>query len=625
MGRLYKIHILRTGTFPDGEGDLQTYNPEDLELIAKSYNPGLYKAKIVLGHNEDLQAMFKGDSAPAFGEVISLEKQGNNLWANAKLDDEFADLLEKDPPPYGDRSAAFYASDSKFNPTPGKQYLRHIAFLGATPPAIKGLGKLVRFGENFSTDIKQIRNMENIQELVKRLLGSGGFIGNINVIIPDEDDPNTGCFTDDDDNNYTYTLEYSEKEGNCVSYKKGKSAIQYEEIEVPSEDSPPEEQDAFLKQYAQDFLISLLEEGDQGYKGEINDLDPIPSEENEYLYDADKDAFIGKFYDPTSDYPDGFNFYIRKLADGTWEKAYKPVESGALTFSEGEEVKPDKSDEEETDVSDEEGTDVSDEEETETPDEFDFSEIDKLLSQAGIDVSQFKNTSDDEDKEVTSHNEPVLDETEEEDEEEEKESDDPDQMSLTANILEVPDKEYLKPLDSGDETYLAEGKLPKINPVLESDDNQEVVNALRDEVRALRSELLTKTKDEMFSYAENLYTSGKLIESVVPRNELVDFLMLLNNSFKSINFSESSKEKPIDWFKNLLSSVTENQQAVVFGEMEEIAENPELKTQFTKVAAGYSVDPGKAEIHQKALAFCEKNGTDCKDPTQYVKAVAAVS
>jgi len=36
-------------------------------------------------------------------------------------------------------SASFYTPDSASNPVPGVFYLRHVGFLGAEPPAVKGL------------------------------------------------------------------------------------------------------------------------------------------------------------------------------------------------------------------------------------------------------------------------------------------------------------------------------------------------------------------------------------------------------------------------------------------------------------------------------------------------------
>ena len=45
------------------------------------------------------------------------------------------------------RSASFYTPDSPNNPKPGVYYLRHVGFLGAQPPAVKGL-KEVAFAED---------------------------------------------------------------------------------------------------------------------------------------------------------------------------------------------------------------------------------------------------------------------------------------------------------------------------------------------------------------------------------------------------------------------------------------------------------------------------------------------
>ena len=45
------------------------------------------------------------------------------------------------------RSASFYPPHAPNNPTPGKWYLRHVAFLGAQPPAIAGL-KDIQFSED---------------------------------------------------------------------------------------------------------------------------------------------------------------------------------------------------------------------------------------------------------------------------------------------------------------------------------------------------------------------------------------------------------------------------------------------------------------------------------------------
>ena len=50
---------------------------------------------------------------------------------------EFAEMVQAGR--FKKRSASFYKPDSPANPVPGVYYLRHLGFLGAQPPAVKGL------------------------------------------------------------------------------------------------------------------------------------------------------------------------------------------------------------------------------------------------------------------------------------------------------------------------------------------------------------------------------------------------------------------------------------------------------------------------------------------------------
>ncbi|MDF5977844.1 hypothetical protein P4114_06085 [Pseudomonas aeruginosa] len=59
---------------------------------------------------------------------------------------EFAEAANRKM--YKKRSASVYLPDSPGNPVPGKHYLRHIGFLGAVPPAIKGIPDALNFAED---------------------------------------------------------------------------------------------------------------------------------------------------------------------------------------------------------------------------------------------------------------------------------------------------------------------------------------------------------------------------------------------------------------------------------------------------------------------------------------------
>jgi hypothetical protein len=123
------IEIFRAGDY----GDRGHWSPEDLDRLAATYDPLLQAAPVVLGHPTD--------DAPAYGWLRRLRRAGQSLWAQLeKVDPAFEALLRDGR--FRQRSVSLYKS---FPPT-GGPYLRHLGFLGAAPPAVKGLAP-VRFAE----------------------------------------------------------------------------------------------------------------------------------------------------------------------------------------------------------------------------------------------------------------------------------------------------------------------------------------------------------------------------------------------------------------------------------------------------------------------------------------------
>jgi hypothetical protein len=83
--------------------------------------------------------------APAYGWIKGLTVDGDRLLAEPdQIEPQFAELLKAGR--FKKVSAAFYRPDDTGNPKPGAYYLRHVGFLGAQPPAIKGL-KQAEFGD----------------------------------------------------------------------------------------------------------------------------------------------------------------------------------------------------------------------------------------------------------------------------------------------------------------------------------------------------------------------------------------------------------------------------------------------------------------------------------------------
>lgn len=132
------IEIFKIGKHTATNGQTLPFDEAMLSAAVKGYDPSLHEAPVVIGHPKD--------NHPAFGWIDHLEltDDGVVLAHPKQVDAEFADLVEQGK--YKKRSASWYLPDSPNNPKPGTLYLRHVGFLGAMPPALKGL-KDVQFNE----------------------------------------------------------------------------------------------------------------------------------------------------------------------------------------------------------------------------------------------------------------------------------------------------------------------------------------------------------------------------------------------------------------------------------------------------------------------------------------------
>jgi hypothetical protein len=130
MPGMRQIHTFKAGTHTTASGQQVTITAADLQASAAAYDPALSEAPLVVGHPTN--------DGPAYGWVQSVRAEGNDLVAVPhQVNTEFNELVQAGA--YKKVSAAFYAPQHPRNPKPGTYYLRHIGFLGAQPPAIKGL------------------------------------------------------------------------------------------------------------------------------------------------------------------------------------------------------------------------------------------------------------------------------------------------------------------------------------------------------------------------------------------------------------------------------------------------------------------------------------------------------
>jgi len=124
---LKNVEIFSVGTHTDMSGRTAEFQEVDLRRVAETYDPAHHEAPVVLGHPKT--------NAPAYGWVRRVWVEGGKLFADLhQVAAEFVELLK----------AGRYKKKSISIGPDGR--LRHLAFLGAVPPAVKGL-KDVEFGD----------------------------------------------------------------------------------------------------------------------------------------------------------------------------------------------------------------------------------------------------------------------------------------------------------------------------------------------------------------------------------------------------------------------------------------------------------------------------------------------
>lgn len=146
--------IFKTGKHTDSNGIEKEWTEADLDKIVGSYDKNKHEAPIVIGHPKA--------NAPAYGWIEKLKRVGDTLYAlPSQLAQEFVDMVNKGL--FKKRSISLYPDGT----------LRHVGFLGAQPPAVKGLPDVeFKEDENLSSietdvasDFDEQPAEKNLQEL----------------------------------------------------------------------------------------------------------------------------------------------------------------------------------------------------------------------------------------------------------------------------------------------------------------------------------------------------------------------------------------------------------------------------------------------------------------------------
>ncbi|HEY9644312.1 MAG TPA: hypothetical protein V6C57_27710, partial [Coleofasciculaceae cyanobacterium] len=215
------LEIFRAGTHTAANGIQLNFTQQHLQEIADGYDPNHHEAPVVLGH--------PADNSPAYGWIKGLQVVGDRLYATLhQLNPSFVEAVRNAA--YKKVSASFYTPESSANPKPGRFMLRHLGFLGAQPPAVKGLAP-IQFSEGDDKESQAIAVLQYLEGLAIDL-GVG------------EDEPGTITFSDTAIGlNQPVTLSLAELLGILQQSASAESAEDAEDDESEETDSADEEQE----------------------------------------------------------------------------------------------------------------------------------------------------------------------------------------------------------------------------------------------------------------------------------------------------------------------------------------------------------------------------------------------
>ena len=114
------IEIFRTGKHTSSNGKSKTWTRADLDKMVTQYDPAEHEAPAVVGHPQT--------NDPAYGWLEKVKRSGDVLLGKFKqVAPEFAEMVTAGR--FKKRSISVYPDGT----------IRHVGFLGAQPPAVKGL------------------------------------------------------------------------------------------------------------------------------------------------------------------------------------------------------------------------------------------------------------------------------------------------------------------------------------------------------------------------------------------------------------------------------------------------------------------------------------------------------
>jgi len=148
------LELFRVGDY----GEKGSFNNSDLDQIVANFDPSFHEPPAVIGH--------PADNAPAYAWIEGLKRSDNTLLGKLKqVDPQFEEMVKAGR--FKKRSVSLYQTAKGW-------MLRHVGFLGAQPPEIKGLSNATfREGGNSFVEMSFSESQSQSCAAIDRLKARG--------------------------------------------------------------------------------------------------------------------------------------------------------------------------------------------------------------------------------------------------------------------------------------------------------------------------------------------------------------------------------------------------------------------------------------------------------------------
>lgn len=587
MKNIKAVHVLKVGDSISADGVETFHTGEDLQELVDTYDTSIHEAPAILGHKQDDknwgELLSRDDSFPAYGWITNVYVQGNDLFVDLDASDELIEFIKNEK--YKKRSLGYYGRNSKNNPVPGKLYIRHLAFLGQSPPAIKGLEDItLTESKQMATDVETKELLDkNAEEWLAFILKDDGNIVRETIVAFDpkptidnnylynsEEKKWEGAFVNDEEERYLFEIvEQENEEGGdsefIVTVKADISENQAEEEEEVVEE------DLEVAASANEPDTPAEEEA----KANLEDQSKVEEDEEEGQINLTEDETMGKLLKEKT----------------TTEKEYAPEEKENMEYRDDGHVDPDEA----AAGMDTPRTSVDAVKDTELGEEMSYEEYAEATKAKGeepmgkaeyMEMKLGKYTE-----------EPVLGEGEmcqgEDCPSEEK-------VEATETVAEEEGEE----IELGGNEYADPEKIKAM---------EEELNLLRAKVKAQEEEEMKAREEEMIKFTENVYETAKLLDSQYKKEDLQELLInLLHTKNEHMVYGEGDNQKTVlDAVKALVENLPEQ---VTLAEGTIAA--PKRRN---AVPYNPNYSKGSQDRREKILAIMDERSIPRSNMTEYVR------